>query len=359
MAVQQLFGATAAANTTSGLTGSELVEVDNGGAVKQRATTGAIAALAGVVSTARSLTTLNTVGAGSLTAAALIGGQINRTGVQTGAFTDTTVSAATIIAALPSGAPVGTSWLLEISNNQTGAANYVETIAGGTGVTVSGITTVATGQTVEYLVTLATASTITMVGRSVAQSTSSSLNVAGATSGQTQIVPAATASGVLTLPAVTGVVAATPNTAQWQPDLYVCSAPQTANANITYADITGLVATVVPGTYRVRAILPSTVASGSGGIKYAFHYANSAALSALEITGRGFTASAVAVQHSTSTTDVADLFSQAAVVIFTELEGIIVVSAGGTIHLQMAQNTSNGSNSVTLVNAYFELTRIA
>jgi hypothetical protein len=182
---------------------------------------------------------------------------------------------------------------------------------------------------------------------------------AGSSSGTSTLKAAAAAGGTVTVPNVTGSVAVTPNTTLFEPDIYLCTAALTQNASATYADITGLVATVVAGTYRVRAVLPSTVASGTGGIKYAFHYANSAALSALEITGRGYTASAVAVQHSTTTTDVADLFTQAAVVLFTELDGVIVVSTGGTIHLQMAQNTSNASNTVTLANAYFELTRIA
>lgn len=136
------------------------------------------------------------------------------------------------------------------------------------------------------------------------------------------------------------------------------SAAVTANATATYADVTGLVQTVVAGTYKFRCVLPSTVASGTGGIKYAFHYVTTA-LTSIEATGIGFTASAVAVQHTTTTTDVADLFSQAAVVIMTLIEGTMVVSTGGTVQLQMAQNTSNASNTITLVGASMEFTRIS
>jgi hypothetical protein len=248
--------------------------------------------------------------------------------------------------------------------NLAGASGISQLVLDGA---TSGTTTVVP-QTVASGTLSLPAATSTLAAVGVAQTwtaaqtfTNSDLKLLGSSTGATTLTSAnaGATNYTLTVPAVTGVASATPNTAQWQPDMYLCTAPLTQNGTATYADITGLVATVVAGTYRVRAILPSTVASGTGGIKYAFHYANSAALSALEITGRGFTASAVAVQHSTSTTDVADLFSQAAVVIFTELEGVIVVSTGGTIHLQMAQNTSNGSNTVTLANAYFELTRIA
>lgn len=142
-------------------------------------------------------------------------------------------------------------------------------------------------------------------------------------------------------------------------DLYRCTASQTANANITYATVTGLSGNVVIGTYKFRAVLPSTVASASGGIKYAFHYTNSAALSSLESTAIGYNdAASPAVQHVTSTADVADLFTKAAVILLTVIEGTFVVSAAGTITLQMAQNTSNASNSVALVGASLEFTRI-
>jgi len=132
----------------------------------------------------------------------------------------------------------------------------------------------------------------------------------------------------------------------------------TANATVTYANVTGLSATVIPGTYRFRAVLPSTVASGTGGIKYAFNY-TTAVLSALQSTAKGFTASAVAVQATTTTTTQTDLFTQAAVVILTEIEGTMVVTTGGTVDVQVAQNTSNASNTVALLGGSFEVTRIA
>lgn len=204
---------------------------------------------------------------------------------------------------------------------------------------------------------------------------------AGSTSGTAQLKAAAAAGTgtVITLPAVTSTLATlagtetltnktltapvintpTINGAIYSADIKRCTGSVTANATTTYADVTGLTQTVVAGTYRFRCVLPSTVASGTGGIKYAFHYTNSAALTSIEATGMGFTASAVAVQHTTTATDVADLFSQAAVVIMTLIEGTMVVSTGGTITLQMAQNTSNASNTITLVGASMEFDRIA
>lgn len=132
----------------------------------------------------------------------------------------------------------------------------------------------------------------------------------------------------------------------------------TKNASATYENVTGLSATVIPGTYRFRAVLPSTVASGTGGIKYAFNYTGTV-LSAIHSTAKGYTASAVAVQATTTTTTQTDLFTQAAVVILTEIEGTFVVTTGGTVDVQVAQNTSNASNTVALVGGSFEVVRIA
>lgn len=136
------------------------------------------------------------------------------------------------------------------------------------------------------------------------------------------------------------------------------SAAVTKNASTTYANVTGLSQTVVAGTYKFRCALPSTVANGTGGIKYCFNY-TTAVISALESTAMGYAASAVAVQHTTTADTQTDLFTQAAVVIMTVIEGTMVVTTGGTIDVQMAQNTSNASNTVALVGGTFELQRLA
>lgn len=136
------------------------------------------------------------------------------------------------------------------------------------------------------------------------------------------------------------------------------SAALTKNASAAYADIPGLTFTVVPGTYKFTLMLPSTVASGTGGIKYCFAFA-AAVFSAMEATAQGFTASAVTVQHTTTATTAADLFSQAAVVIFVQIEGSFVCTTGGVMTVQMAQNTSNGSDTVALLGGTAQFTRIA
>ena len=180
----------------------------------------------------------------------------------------------------------------------------------------------------------------------------------GSTSGTTILRASAVAAGTQTLPAVTGVLASTTGSNLFVTDVYRCTASVTANNTTTYAVVTGLSGAVAVGTYRYRAVLPSTVASGTGGIKYAFKLTTTV-LSALEATGMGYTASAVAVVHTTTATDLADQFTQAAVVIMTVLEGTFTVSTAGTIAIHMAQNTANASDTITLLGSSLEFCRIA
>lgn len=185
------------------------------------------------------------------------------------------------------------------------------------------------------------------------------VTLSGSSSGTTALVATAAAGTTTqTLPAVTGVIASTTGTNLYVPDLKRCSASVTANGSSTYANVTGLSFTVVAGTYAFQCELASTVASGTGGIKYAFNY-TTAVVSVLEASGIGMTSAAVAVQHTTTTTTQTDLFTQAAVVIFTKLTGTMVVTTGGTVDIQMAQNTSNASNTIALIGSWAQFTRIA
>ena len=123
-------------------------------------TTEQIAQLASLDSAGEVITTINTVGAGTLTAASILGLVIARTGTQVAIFTDTTATAAQIIAALPPSAGIGTSFEVIYNNNTA----YTATITGGIGVTVSGITSVYPNGWVTYLFTYTAANTMTAVG---------------------------------------------------------------------------------------------------------------------------------------------------------------------------------------------------
>lgn len=303
------------------------------------------------------ITTLSTVGAGTITGAGIAGGITSRTGAQTGTpFTDTTDTAAAIISGRIN-ARIGQMWEYTYVNT----TNAVATLAGGTGVTPSGITAIPAGYAVKYLVTYTAAATITMVAISVAQAATSeqSLILAGSTSGTTTLVATATAgSTTQTLPAVTGTTASTTGSNLFVTDVYRSSASVTANATVTPATITGLAGAVVVGTYRFRAVLPSTVASGTGGIAYNF-LLTTAVLSSIQYGATMLTSTVPQYTQGTTATSGTVVATQAAVVLQTILEGTFVVSTGGTFTLQMAQNTSNASNSVTLIGSSMELCRIA
>jgi hypothetical protein len=105
-------------------------------------------------------TAITTNGAGTLTGAAVVGGVILRSGPNASGFTDTTDTGTLIQAAIGSYAYAGMSWLLFYRN----ASNQTATIAAGSGVTVSNVTTVVTNTTAIYLVTLTATNTVTMVG---------------------------------------------------------------------------------------------------------------------------------------------------------------------------------------------------
>lgn len=180
----------------------------------------------------------------------------------------------------------------------------------------------------------------------------------GSSSGTTTLkATAAAGTTTQTFPAVTGTVASTSGTNLFIADIKRCSA-QTDSITTVLANVTGLTAqTLVAGaTYRFRCVLPGT-ADGTSGIKYAFKY-TTATLTSIEATGIGQTASAIATQHTTTTTDATLLFDQAAVVILVTLEGTMVVNAGGTVALQIGTHTGTTTCSCYL-GATMEFVRIA
>ncbi len=361
------------------------------------------------------VTALTTVGAGVITAVGIAGGVTTRGGSQSATpFTDTTATADLIIAAQPN-AHIGLSWEYTYKNNTDATA----TITGGSGVTVSAITAIAPNGTAKFLMTYTAASTITMVGISLGgfaadaadETKQIAFKASGATTGKTATIastissdatftlPAATGtlaalnaaqtwtavqtftnsdlkllgsstgaqtftsgnSGAsnftTTVPAVTGVLATTTGSNLFYPDVLKCSA-QTDSITTVLANVTGLTAQtlVASATYRFRCVLPGT-ADGTSGIKYAFKY-TTATLTSIEATGIGQTASAIATQHTTTTTDATLLFDQAAAVIMVFLEGTMVVNAGGTVALQIGTHTGTTTCSCYL-GATMEFVRIA
>lgn len=104
-------------------------------------------------------TAIATIGAGTLTAAALLGGIITRTG-SVAAYIDTTSNGTLLDSALAGDAITGFSRIVQIKN---GVA-FAETIVGGVGVTVSGRAVIPGNSVGTFLLTRTGTATYTLVG---------------------------------------------------------------------------------------------------------------------------------------------------------------------------------------------------
>ncbi len=156
---------------------------------------------------ALAITAISTVGAGSLTAAAIVGGIVTRSGSQTNtAFTDTTVAASAIIAAMPD-PDVGEVFIWRYVNN----TNAPATLAGGSGVTLSA--TVPANSTATFAIKYTAANTLvaTILGKTPPSTTSGTFTCNGVTPvtvADTNVT--ANSNIVVTLKTVGGTVGAIP-----------------------------------------------------------------------------------------------------------------------------------------------------
>jgi hypothetical protein len=248
----------------------------------------------------------------------------------------------------------------------------------GTGtVTISPVATVAISPTGVLTVNPTAASTMNNVaiggstplaGAFTTVDATTSIKLKGSSTGKA-VIATANSSGsdyTATLPAATdtiALIAATQTltnktiTGAVSTDWSRCSSQQDATSNITLANVTGLVATVVPGTYAFVVNLPGT-ATANGGIKVAFKLTTTV-LTSIEATGKGFTASALVTQHTTTTADQTLLLDSQTAIIDTVIRGSMVVGTGGTIQMQMAQHASHADTSSVYAGATMQFTRIA
>ena len=124
----------------------------------------------------------------------------------------------------------------------------------------------------------------------------------------------------------------------------------------TLANVTGLTATLLAsGTYVFRARL-TTTAGAAGGMKCAI----SGTVTPTSIAYSGWNYNGTTVNAVSKTTTLGNAVG-AATAVTTDfiIEGTIVVTTGGTITVQMAQNASDGTASSVLVNSSFKVERIA
>ena len=213
---------------------------------QMQATLGILAQYFSQSSLGMSNTAITTVGAGTLTAAAINGGVITRSG-STAAYTDTTATAAQIVAGMPAGRAVGSTFLLIIKNTVA----FAQTLSGGSGVTLSGQSIIPPNSAGVFLVTISSATAVTILGLYVVPLTSSALLAATAltTVGAGTITAAGIAGGVTTRGGAQAGAAFTDTTGTAAQ--IIAARP---NANIgeswewTYRNNTDAVATLAGGT---------------------------------------------------------------------------------------------------------------
>jgi hypothetical protein len=144
-------------------------------------------------------------------------------------------------------------------------------------------------------------------------------------------------------------------------DIVKCSAQfdaVTGTTGATLTDVAGLVVTVVPGTYNFQVKLPC-ISTANTGFKCAFKYTTTV-LSSIDCLARGMIAAGSATSRSTTTTDQALMFDTAAgVEMGVLLDGIMVVTTGGTVKLQAAQHTAHADTVSVYTGATMQFTRIA
>ena len=148
------------------------------------------------------------------------------------------------------------------------------------------------------------------------------------------------------------------------PDVSLCTTQFDAVTGTTGTTLTNVVGmttdllSMVPGTYRFRIHL-STVATVNCGLKVGLKQNNGLTLTSMESVAKGFTASAVAVQHVTSATDAASLFASTTAVLECVIEGTFVVATSGSLQLQAAQNAAHADTTSVYTGSYMEITRVA
>lgn len=163
--------------------------------------------------------------------------------------------------------------------------------------------------------------------------------------------------GVTLFTATTGTFGTVTKTAINVPNIVRQSADVVQDDGAAAAALTGLVHTVVPGTYAYKAVL-QTLSTSNGGVKVTFAL-TTAVLTSIQNVALATTASAVAGARSTTATTGATLYGATAAITQLRLEGTMVVATGGTIQLMGEQNASHADETTFYAGSTFELVRIA
>lgn len=121
-------------------------------------------------------------------------------------------------------------------------------------------------------------------------------------------------------------------------------------------NITGLTANVVSGgTYLFEAYITGT-ATANGGAKFAIN--GTATATSVSYTGSNLNGT---TNNATTTTIILGNAVGASTAVLTNatIRGAIVVNAGGTLNVQIAQNASHADTTSAYINSYFLIMRVS
>lgn len=120
------------------------------------------------------------------------------------------------------------------------------------------------------------------------------------------------------------------------------------------ANVSGLSVTLTAGkVYSIEAILFTTSAP-TGGVKAAI--SGTATATTFIVEAHTIDATSIAYRARTDTLGQAIAAVNGVNTAFIRMHGLIVVNQAGTLTVQFAQNTSNGTASSVLVGSYFKVT---
>ena len=136
-------------------------------------------------------------------------------------------------------------------------------------------------------------------------------------------------------------------------DIAYVSSNFSKTSDTTLADVTGLSFTLASGgVYKFLAKLYLSCGA-SGGAKVAL--AGTATATTINYIIRLNTTTALASEVNSA---MGGDYGTTAAHVYAEVDGAIVVNAGGTLLIQFAQNASNGTPSIILVGSTFEVQKI-
>ena len=274
-----------------------------------------IASLANTEDASLSETAVSATTGTTLTGAALVSGQIARTG-PTAAFTDTTDTAANILAQLP-GAITGSTFLIRIKN----ATAFTETLAAGSNVTLPASVIIPPYNVGLYWGTVSSATTVTLV--------------------HMQTSPFRSAQGVGT--SVGGVNGGT------------ATGTFSQASNTTLSTVTGMAASVVTGgIYKFEVYAPVTN-SATGGVNLALTGITVSSIEANTLDYNGTTINA----NTNITAISSSLVNSATACTLVISKGSFTASSDGTLQVQAAQTASNSTATTVTNGAYLSVTRLS